>query len=78
MLPTFYQTHLESQLERSQYLTLSILLNLLQSIKQVSLEALATAFPLPIQFESRRRKIQIFLSLPQLNIERLWFPMIRN
>jgi hypothetical protein len=78
MLPTFYQTHLESQLERSQYLTLSILLNLLQSIKQVSLEALATAFPLPIQFESRRRKIQRFLSLPQLNIERLWFPMIRN
>lgn len=78
ILPVFYQTHLESQLERSQYLLLSILLNLLQSIKQVNLEALATAFPFPIQFDSRRRKIQRFLSLPHLNIETIWFPIIRN
>ena len=78
MIPVFYQTHLESQLGRSQYLILSILLNLLQSIKQVNLEALATAFPLPIQFNSRRRKIQRFLSLPQLNVETLWFPIIIN
>ena len=45
MIPLFYQAHLESQLKRSEYLTLSILINLLQTIKQVSLEALATANP---------------------------------
>jgi hypothetical protein len=78
MIPVFYQTHLESQLEHSQYLILSILINLLQSIKQVSLEALATAFALPILFESRRKKIQRFLSCPQLNIETIWFPIIRR
>lgn len=77
MLPTFYQTHLQSQLSRSQYLTLTLLLNLLQSIKQVRLESLATAFPFPIQFESRRRKIQKILSLPELTIENIWFPIIR-
>jgi hypothetical protein len=75
MLQPLYQVHLKSQLEPAQYLTLSILINLLQSIKKVSLEALATAFPLPIQFESRRRKIQRFFLLPQLKIEPLWLPI---
>jgi hypothetical protein len=77
MLPTFYQTHLQSQLSRSEYLTLTLLLNLLQSIKQVRLERLANAFPFPIQFESRRRKIQKLLSLPQLTIKNIWFPLIQ-
>jgi len=77
MLPLFYQTHLQSQLNRSEYLLLTILLNLLQSIKQVKLEALATALPLPITFESRRKKIQRFLSLPQLTIEKIWLPILQ-
>jgi len=54
MLPPSYQTHLQSQLNRAEYLLLT-LINLLQSIKQVKLEALATALPLPITF-SRRKK----------------------
>lgn len=78
IIPGFYQTHLESQLKRSQYLSLSILIDLLQSIKQVKLEALATAFPFPIQFDSRRRKIPRFLSLSHLNVEKIWFPIISN
>lgn len=78
ILPLFYQVHLESQLDSAQYLTLSIVINLLQSIKKVSIEALANAFPLPIQFDSRRRKIQRFLSLPVLNIENIWLPIIRK
>lgn len=78
MLPLLYQVHLESQLEPSQYLTLSILSHLLQSIKKVSLEGLATAFPLPIQFESRRRKIQRFLSNPNFKIETIWFPIFSS
>lgn len=77
MLPLFYQTHLQTQLNRSEYLLLTILLNLLQSIKQVKLEILATALPLPITFESRRQKIPRFLSLPQLTLAKIWFPILQ-
>lgn len=76
MIPLFYQTHLKSQLSLAEYLLLNILITLLQSIKKVSLEALATALPIPITFESRRKKIQRFLSLPNLTIEKIWFPVI--
>lgn len=74
MLPEFYQTHLKKQLKLADYLVLTILINLLQSIKQVNLEKLATAFPLPIKFESRRRRLQRFLVLPQLKVETIWLP----
>lgn len=77
MLPPFYQTHLQSQLSQADYLLLTLLVNLLQSIKKVKLETLATALPLPITFESRRKKIQRFLSLPQLTIEKIWFPIFQ-
>jgi hypothetical protein len=76
MLPTFYQTHLQSQLTRSQYLLLCCLVQLLQTVKQVRLETLATVLPLPILFESRRRHLQRFLKLPQLTFESLWFPIL--
>jgi len=77
MLPPSYQTHLQSQLNRAEYLLLTLMINLLQSIKQVKLEALATALPLPITFESRRKKIQRFLSLPQLTLQKIWFPIFQ-
>jgi hypothetical protein len=35
MLPTFYQTHLQKQLAPAQFILLTILLNLIQSEKQV-------------------------------------------
>lgn len=76
MLPLFYQTHLKSQFSLAEYLLLKILINILQSIKKVSLETLATALPIPITFESRRKKIQRFLSLPSLTIEKIWFPIV--
>ncbi len=78
MLPSSYQTHLQSQLSRAEYLLLSILVNLLQSIKQVKLETLATALPLPITFNSRRKKIQRFLSLAQLTLEKIWLPIVQS
>jgi hypothetical protein len=37
---------------------------------------LATYFPLPILFESRRRHIQRFLVLTGLSISLIWFPII--
>jgi hypothetical protein len=76
MLPTFYQAHLKSQLRPTEYLFLTCLVQLLQSLKQVRLETLATALPLPIIFERRRRKLQRFLKLPELRFERLWFPIL--
>ena len=65
MLPTFYQTHLQKQLTHAQFMLLTILLDLIQSEKQVRLERLAGVFPYPITTESRRRKLQRFLDLPQ-------------
>ena len=68
MLPTFYQTHLQKQLTHAQLRLLTILLDLIQSEKQVRLERLARVFPYPITTESRRRKLQRFLDIPQLTI----------
>jgi len=76
MLPTFYQAHLQSQLRRAEYLLLTCLISLLQTIKQVRIETLATALPLPITFNSRR-KLQRFLSLDQLTFDNIWFPILK-
>ncbi len=78
MLPQFYQTQLQSRLNLTQYLTLQLLVGLLQFHKQVRIERLAALFPQPILFESRRRSIQRFLQLPQLSVVILWFPIIEH
>lgn len=78
MLPIFYQNHLKSQLNLAEYLLLKILIHLLQSIKEVTLEKLANALPLAIKFQSRRKRIQRFLSLPNLTIEKVWFPIVQE
>jgi hypothetical protein len=57
MLPTFYQTHLQNQLTQAQFILLTILLNLIQSEKQVRLERLVRVFPYPITTESLARQI---------------------
>jgi hypothetical protein len=76
MLPELYQTHFQEKLKKSDYLLLEILINLLQSIKQVSLEKLAASLPLPIKYESRRKKIQRFLSLPEWDVKKIWLSVI--
>ena len=73
ILPKFYQTHLKSQLSTAEYLLLQILINVLQVIKKVSLEAVANALPIPIEFESRRKKVQRFLSVSNLDIKKFGF-----
>ncbi len=78
MLPPFYQTHLENKLEPSEFLFFNIMINILQELREISLEKIATALPIPILFESRRKKVQRFLSLPSLNIKTLWFPMLKD
>ena len=77
MLPSFYQACLQAQLTPAQYLTLELLILLLQTQRNVKLERLATLFPQPIQFESRRRNLQRFLILPKLSVKLLWFPLVK-
>lgn len=42
------------------------------------MEKLSTALPLPILFNSRRKKIQRFLSLPAISIEKIWLSIVKN
>jgi len=51
-------------------------LDVIQSEKQMRLERLIRVFPYPIKTESRRRKLQGFLDLPQLTLSLIWFPLI--
>ena len=77
MLPPFYQKALRSHLSESQYLTLQLLVMLLQSHRQIRLARLASLFPQPIRYDSRIRNLQRFLLLPQLSVHLLWFPIIK-
>jgi hypothetical protein len=76
MIPSFYQSHLKSQLSVAEYLLLNILVNVIQLIKEVNLESIANALPIPILFESRRRKIQRLLSSPKFKVSKIWLPLI--
>lgn len=76
MLPPFYQTHLQQHLTRTQFLVLGLFLDVLQSERQVKLERLVRIFPYLITIESRRRKLQRFLDLPQFTLDLLWYPFI--
>jgi hypothetical protein len=78
MLPIFYQAQLQKYLSQSQLSTWELLLWLLQSQKQVTIERLAATLPLPIKQNSPRRHIQRFLSLKKLSVVLLWFPLIQQ
>ena len=56
MIPSIYQSYLEKKLSARQSLLLSLLVTVVQTIRDVRLEAVAEARPLPILFESRRKK----------------------
>jgi hypothetical protein len=77
MLPTFYQTFLSEQLNRSDWLMVQTLVWLLQLHKTVKIERLAACFPLGIKQESRRRRIQRFLVSTSLSVPLLWFPLVQ-
>jgi hypothetical protein len=78
MLPSFYQSCLRSQRSDAQFITLEILVERLQQDRRIPLERLATLFPQPILFASRRRNLQQFLSLPQMPPEALWVPIAQQ
>jgi hypothetical protein len=77
MFPAFSQTTLQTHLSDQQYLTLQLLLCLLQIHRQVKLSVLASVFPQPIHYDSRKRNLQRFLILPQLSLKLLWFPLVK-
>ena len=78
MIPQFYQDHLQSHLNPAEYLLVRCIIQILQSIKTLSLEKLANALPLPVLFDSRRKKIQRLLMVPHLGFKTLWFPILRS
>ena len=76
LLP-LYESHIKLCLTEAQIQTLKILIWLLSVQKTVKIERLAACFPLPIQYESRRKHLQRFLTLSSLSLPLFWFPIIQ-
>jgi hypothetical protein len=76
MLSENYSKHLTTCLNKSEYLMLIIVVQLLQLSKKVRLEELATRLPIPIIFQSRRKKLKRFLESRYLTIEGVWIPIV--
>ena len=72
------KSHFEKYLTKSQIITLQLLIWLLQVQKEVRIERLASCLPIPILYESRRKKIQRFLVSSSLSISLFWFPIIKS
>ncbi|PNJ93142.1 IS4 family transposase, partial [Cylindrospermopsis raciborskii C07] len=77
MLPQSYHKIFRKHLSEQQYLTLEILLLLIQAYRQVKLSKLASLFPQPIKYESRKRNLQRFLGINKLCVKLLLFPLIK-
>lgn len=56
MIPSIYQAYIEQRLSARQSLLLSLLVTVLHTVRDVRLETIAAALPLPILFDSRRKK----------------------
>ena len=73
-----HKSQIEKYLTQSEILTLQLLLWLLQVQKEVRIERLASCLPIPILYESCRKKIQRFLVLSSLSLSLFWFPIIKS
>ena len=78
MIAKEYHKLLKKELGQAKYLLLTILVGTLQLLRQVKLELLAESLPLPIYFESRRKKLRRFLRLEIITIEKIWFPCLKK
>ena len=76
MLLESYHVHLSEKLTRSNYLLTILLIQVVQSIKEVTLESIATKLGMPIKFESRRKKVQRFLSNDEWNLDDVWLSLV--
>ena len=75
-MPELYHVHLSGKLTRSNYLLTILLIQVVQSIKEVTLESLATKLAMPIKFESRRKKVQRFLSDEEWDLDNIWLSLV--
>ena len=71
-----YHAHLVKNLTRSNYLLTILLIQVVQSIKEVTLESIATKLAMPIKFESRRKKVQRFLSDKEWDLDNIWLSLV--
>ena len=76
MLPELYHAHLSEKFTRGNYLLTILLIQVVQSIKEVTLERIATKLAMPIKFESRRKKVQRFLSDDEWDLDSIWLPLV--
>lgn len=76
MIPELYHAHLSEKLTRSNYLVTILLIQVVQSIKEVTLETIATKLAIPINFESKIKKLQRFLSENEWSIDNIWLPLV--
>ena len=76
MLSESYHAHLSEKLTRSNYLLTVLLIQVVQSIKEVTLESIATKLAMPIKFESRRKKVQRFLSNDRWDLDDIWLSLV--
>lgn len=77
MIAKEYQKIIEKELGKSTYLLLILVVETLQMLKQVKLEVLAETLPIPILFESRRKKMRRFLRKEELSIEGVWLGWVK-
>ena len=75
-MPELYHVHLSGKLTRSNYLLTILLIQVVQSIKEVTLEGIATKLAMPIKFESRRKKVQRFLSDEEWDLDNIWLSLV--
>lgn len=78
MFPQFYHDIFLRQLTAAQYLTLQMLVMLVQTYKTIQIEKLAENLLIRIKYESRRRHIQRWLSLKVLTVSGIWYPIIKE
>ena len=76
MIPELYHAHLSEKLTHSNYLLTILLIQVVQSLKEVTLESIATKLAIPIKIESRRKKIQRFLSEDEWNLDNIWLSLV--
>ena len=75
-MPELYHTHLSEKLTSANYLLTILLIEVVQSIKEVTLESIATKLAMPIKFESRRKKVQRFLSNEEWDLDKIWLSLV--
>lgn len=76
MIPKLDHAHLSKKLTHSNYLLTILLIQVVQSIKEVTLESMDPKLAIPLKFESRRKKIQRFLSEDEWTVDNIWLSLV--